>query len=148
MTTHPYVRAYLAGIAVPTMFMLFVISAFVVARFVFQVPIPIERALIFPMALAPNLFGAWNMYYHRLHLSHTFSIGVHGAILPLFMAPIGYEIATHLGFLQLDPSGLVWFGDLRVSYALVATGFCIALIIYYLVWKHFVNFFNELLGIA
>ena len=67
---------------------------------------------------------------------------------PLFMAPIGYEIATHLGFLQLDPSGLVWFGDLRVSYALVATGFCIALIIYYLVWKHFVNFFNELLGIA
>ena len=148
MTTHPYVRAYLAGIAVPTLFMLVILAAFIVARFVFQVPIPIERALVFPMALVPNLFGAWNMYYHRLHLSHNLSIGVHGAILPLFMMPLGYEITTHLGFLQLEQSGMVWFGELRVGYGLAATGFCIALIVYYLVWKHFVNFFNELLGIA
>ncbi len=28
------------------------------------------------------------------------------------------------------------------------TGFCVALGVYYLVWKYVVNFFNEALGIA
>jgi hypothetical protein len=148
MTTHPYVRAYFAGIAIPTMIMPLILTAFIVARFVFQIPIPIERGLVFPMALVPNLFGVWNMLYHRLHRSTNLSVGIHGAILPLFMAPVGYEITTHLGFLQLEQYGLVWFGELRVSYALIATGFCVAIIVYYLVWKHFVNFFNEVLGIA
>ena len=57
MNTHPYLRAYLAGIAVPTMFMLVVLTFFIVARFVYNVPVVIERLLVFPMAVVPNLWG-------------------------------------------------------------------------------------------
>jgi RNA polymerase sigma-70 factor (ECF subfamily) len=37
-----------------------------------NVPIPIERVIVFPMALIPNLWGFWNMLYvwlrqHRKH---------------------------------------------------------------------------------
>jgi hypothetical protein len=54
MNEHPYLRAYMAGIALPTAFLLVALTVFCVARFVAQVPIPIERAIVFPMALIPN----------------------------------------------------------------------------------------------
>ena len=60
---HPYLRAYMAGIVVPTAFLLVGMTAFTLARFVFEVPVPIERVVVFPMALIPNLFGVWNMLY-------------------------------------------------------------------------------------
>ena len=60
---HPYLRAYMAGIVVPTAFLLVVMTAFTLSRFVFEVPVPIERVVVFPMALIPNLFGVWNMLY-------------------------------------------------------------------------------------
>jgi hypothetical protein len=148
MNSHPYVRAYMAGIAVPTMFMLVVLCGFVIARFVFHLPVPIERGLVFPMALVPNVFGAWNMLYQRLHRAGSLSIGFHGALLPFVMAPFGYLVASSLGFLTLQQGTLTWFGEITVGYGVVAAGFCVAIIIYYLVWKHLVNFFNETLGIA
>jgi len=37
MNTHPYVRAYIAGIAVPTLFLLVVLSAFIVFRLMLKV---------------------------------------------------------------------------------------------------------------
>jgi len=55
----------MAGIVVPTVALLFAVAAFVVARYVYDVPIPIERVIMFPMAVVPNLWGAWNM----LHLA-------------------------------------------------------------------------------
>ncbi len=148
MNTHPYVRAYLAGIAAPTMFMLVILALYVGVRYVAQVPFPLERGLVFPMALVPNIFGAWNMYYHRLSLSHKLSIGVHGAILPAFMMPIGYEISSHLGLLQLEHSGMLWFGELHLAYGSLVLQFFAAIIIYYLVWKHIVSFFNRVVGLA
>ena len=36
---HPYLRAYMAGIVVPTAFLLVAMTAFTLARFVFEVPV-------------------------------------------------------------------------------------------------------------
>lgn len=148
MNTHPYLRAYMAGIAVPTMFLIVVLSGFLIARYVFQIPIPIERAIIFPMALVPNIFGLWNILYLWLRPRRHLPIGFHGALLPLILAPTGFVLATSAGFLSATSTGLVWFSTVVVPYALIAVGFCFALIAYYLVWKYFVAFFNVVLGIA
>jgi len=148
MNNHPFLRAYMAGIAVPTMFLLVAMTVFFVARYLFQIPIPIERLIIFPMALVPNLFGAWNIFYVWLRPRRHFPIGFHGALLPFLLAPIGFTIATSLGFLAVSPRGFVWFQAITFTYPFVATGFLCTLILYYLIWKHLVGFFNELLGIA
>ncbi len=148
MKTHPYLRAYVAGIAVPTMLLLVAMSVFSVTRYVYKIPIPIERVIVFPMALVPNLFGVWNMLYVWLRPRRHLPIGFHGALLPFVLAPIAFTIATSLGFLAVTPRGFVWFQAITLHYSFAATGFLCALIIYYLVWKHLVGFFNELLGIA
>jgi hypothetical protein len=148
MKTHPYLRAYMAGIALPTMFLLVAITVFFVARHVCQIPIPIERMIVFPMALVPNLFGAWNMLYLWLRPRHYLSIGLHGALLPFILAPTAFVIATSLGFLAMTPGGFIWFQTITVHYGFMATGFTAALAVYYLVWKHLVAFFNEVVGIA
>ena len=46
------------------------------------------------------------------------------------------------------PRGLVFFQAFTLPYAFFATGFLCALIVYYLVWKYLVGFFNEVLGIT
>ena len=61
MNTHPYLRAYMPGIVVPTVFLLVAMTGFMLARFVYNVPVPIERVIVFPMAVVPNLWGAWNV---------------------------------------------------------------------------------------
>lgn len=148
MNTHPYLRAYMAGVAVPTMMLLVALSGFVIARYSFHIPIPIERAIIFPMALVPNLFGLWNIFYLWLRPRRHLPIGFHGAILPFVIAPSGFAVATGLGFLAATSNGLVWFDEIVIPYALLALGFSFALIAYYLVWKYLVSFFNSVLGIA
>ena len=70
MSNHPYLRAYMAGISVPTPLLLIPLTAFFVARFVYNIPIPVERVIIFPMAIIPNLFGVWNML-HLASRAHT-----------------------------------------------------------------------------
>ncbi len=57
MNPHPYLRAYLAGVFVPTLILPLMLTAFIVLRLVLQVPFPIERGLIFPMALVPAALG-------------------------------------------------------------------------------------------
>jgi hypothetical protein len=148
MNTHPYVRAYMAGIVVPTIVPIFFLAVFIVARLVYQFPVPIERALVFPMALAPNLFGVWNMLYLCLHRRGYIPIGFHGALLPFLIAPFGFLVGTSLGFVAAANGRIIWFQVIAVPYPYVAVGFTIALIGYYLVWKYFVNFFNKLQGIA
>ena len=148
MNTHPYLRAYMAGIAVPTMLLLVAMTVYFVSRYVLQVPIPIERVIVFPMALVPNLFGMWNILYVWLRPRRHLPIGFHGALLPFLLAPIGFTIATSLGFLEVTPRGFVLFQAITIHYPFVATGFLCGLALYYLVWKHLVGFFNELLGIA
>ena len=85
MNTHPYLRAYMAGIAAPSLALLVALTVFVVSRLVLHVPIPLERVIISPMALVPNAFGLWNMLYVLSRPHHHFPIGLHGAFLPVIL---------------------------------------------------------------
>jgi hypothetical protein len=148
MNTHPYLRAYLAGIFVPTLVLPLLLSGFIAVRLVLAFPIPIERFIIFPMAVVPSLFGLWNMLYlwsrPRTHLP----LGVHGAILPFLGAPTGALIAGSLGMLQIGASGITWFQACHIPYAFLAVAFLAAVAGYYLVWKYVVGFLNGVMGIA
>lgn len=148
MNTHPYLRAYLAGIFVPTLVLPLLLTVFIVVRIVLKVPVPIEQAMIFPMAVVPSLFGLWNMLWLGSHESTHLPIGLHGAVLPLLMAPAGAVVATSLGVLELGSHGVTWFETCYVPYALIAPCFVAALAIYYLVWKYIVGTLNRVLGIA
>ena len=75
MNQHTYLRAYLAGIAIPTPFLLVIITCFFVLRYVYNVPIPIERVIMFPMAVVPNLWGLWNVLYIALHNRFNLPLG-------------------------------------------------------------------------
>jgi hypothetical protein len=148
MNTHPYLRAYLSGIFIPTLVLPLLLTLFIVVRIVLQVPVPIERAMIFPMAVVPSLFGLWNMLWLGSHTRTHLPIGVHGAVLPLLMAPAGALVATCLGVLEFGSTGVTWFHACAVPYALIAPCFLGALAGYYLVWKYIVGFLNRVLGIA
>lgn len=134
MSQHPYLRSYMAGIAVPTMVLLFVIAGFVVFRFAFHFSTPVERVIIFPMAISPNMWGLWNVLFVRL-LRDRLPIGVWGAILPFVLAPMALTVS---GLLDIS-----WITRIRIF----AIGMPPAAIVYYLVWKHVVGFLNELLEI-
>jgi hypothetical protein len=148
MKTHPYLRAYMAGIFVPTLVLPILLTVFIVARIVIQISTPIEQVMIFPMAVVPSLFGLWNMAYLSLHTRMHHPIGLHGAVLPLFMAPIGALVATSLNFLQFSAHGLIWFQVCNIPYAWVVPAFLFAMAAYYLVWKYIVGTLNQVLGIA
>lgn len=89
MNTHPYLRAYMAGTVVPSLALLVALTVFIVTRLVLQVPIPLERVIIFPMALVPNAFGLWNMLYVWSRPHRHLPIGLHGALLPVVLVSIG-----------------------------------------------------------
>jgi hypothetical protein len=148
MNTHPYLRAYLAGIFVPTLVLPLLLTAFIVVRIVLKVPVPIEQAMIFPMAVVPMIFGLWNMLYLGSHTHTHLPIGLHGAVLPLLIAPVGASVGSCLGVLEIGAHGVIWFQACRVTYALIAPLFLAGLAAYYLVWKYIVGFLNRVLGIA
>ena len=148
MNTHPYLRAYLAGIFVPTLVLPLILVGFITVRLVLAVPIPIERFIIFPMAVVPSLFGLWNMIYLGSHSRTHLPIGVHGAILPFLGAPTGALVANSLGMLQLGVHGITWFQACQIPYAFLAVVFLAAVAGYYLVWKFVVSFLNGVMGIA
>ncbi len=148
MKTHPYLRAFLAGTFVPTLILPLMLTAFIVLRLVLQISIPIERGIIFPMALVPLLWGLWNMLWLASHARTHLGAGPHGALLPFLLVPGGTAVGLGLGVLSLGESHVTWFGALTLPYALVVTGFAVALAVYYLVWKYVVAFVNRELGIA
>jgi len=148
MKTHPYLRAYLAGIFVPTLVLPLILAAFIAVRLVLALPVPVERFLIFPMAVVPSLFGLWNMLYLSSHARTHLPIGLHGAILPFLGAPTGAFVAHCLGMLEFGGGGVMWFSACHVSYGLIAVGFLAGVAGYYLVWKYIVGALNRVLGIA
>jgi hypothetical protein len=137
MNKHPYLRAYLAGIAIPTVFLLVVMTNYTIIRYVWNVPLPIERVIIFPMAAVPNAWGLWNVLYRAFFAGRRVSLGLFGGALPLLLAPGGYVVTRLLGFAVPHEVFAV------APFALPA-----GLILYYLVWKYFVGFLNAELGIA
>lgn len=136
MNRHPLLRAYLAGICVPTIFLLVVATLFTLIRYVYHVSVPIERVIVFPMAGVPNLWGMWNLF-HFVYFRQRVSLGIFGALLPLLLAPLGYGITRLLDFsiphhvLAMAPAALP-----------------VGMILYYLVWKYLVSSLNAELGIA
>ena len=136
MRKHTYLRAYMAGIVVPSVGLLVALTVFSVARLIYRIPIPIERALIFPMALVPNSWGLWNMLYMLLQSRRNLPIGLHGAVLPFLLAPIALAVSA-----LLDIGFMARLG-------IIATAVPFAVVVYYLIWKHLVGFLNGLLGIA
>ena len=121
---------------------------YIVIRFMFHVPFPIERGLVFPMALVPTTWALWNMLWLGSHAKTNLSLAVHGMLLPFVLLPAGTVIASCLGILQLGSSGVTWFDTCQVTYVLIAPCFLAAVAGYYLVWKYVVGFLNRVLGIA
>jgi hypothetical protein len=148
MTPHRYLRAFLAGIFVPTLILPCLLVFFIVFRLALQAPYPIERGLVFPMALVPALWGLWNILWEWSRPATHLPLGIHGAILPLLLMPAGTLLATHLGVLKLGAASAVWFDEIHIPYSLIAVCFCAALALYYLVWKYVVGYLNRMLGIA
>src|SRR5271167_253124 len=150
MNKHPYLRAYLAGIFAPTLFLLVILTVFILTRVVFQIPVPLERVLVFPMAIAPNLFGLWNILY--LWSGRRLPIGFHGALLPLIIAPLGALMAKSLGVLTIGAQGITWFQQVTTPYSLIVPWFCaqlcVAFVIYYLIWTYIVGGLNRVLEMA
>jgi hypothetical protein len=136
MSKRPFLRAYLAGICVPTIFLLAVATGFTFLRYVYNLPIPVERVIVFPMAFVPNLWGLWNLL-HTAFFSRRFSLGVFGGLLPLLLAPLGYFVAHLLEF--PIPLHVI---------ALWPVILCVAMVLYYLVWKYLVSFLNAELAIS
>jgi hypothetical protein len=150
MRTHPYLRAYMAGIVVPTLFLLAVATIYAIFRFqngrpvylevpsqfVFGIPgRPLERLIVFPMAIVPNLWGVWNMVHLRLRGRLPISLAAFGALLPLLLVPFIVTLGRALDVFYV-----------QMGFALSAIPVGMAL--YYLAWKFLVGSLNEEMGIA
>jgi hypothetical protein len=144
MRPHPYLRAYMAGVVVPTLFLLVIMAVLAYHRYYFEVPNqfvvplpgkPLDRAIVFPMAVVPNVWGMWNMLHVALRSRLRLSLGVHGALLPLILMPLGVALAR-----VLDAFTIQW----QFALPMVPIGMAV----YYLTWKHLVGFLNDEVGIA
>ncbi len=137
MNQHPYLRAYLAGIAVPTPMLLVAMTAYTLFRLVYHFPVPVERFIVFPMAVVPNAWGLWNIVFIAWSRRLPLSLGLHGALLPILLAPLGIVASALLNF------SIPGFAAHAIP--VLAP---LALIAYYLVWKYLVGFLNRVLGLA
>jgi hypothetical protein len=148
VNSHPYLRAFLAGAFVPTLVLPLLLAVFICVRLLLAYPFPVERGLVFPMALVPSLWALWNMLWVRSRTRTNLPIGVHGALLPFLLVPGGALLATSLNILALGLHGVTWFHSYYIPYIVVAPFFCGALAGYYLAWKYVVGFLNRTLGIG
>ena len=130
MQGHPYLRAYMAGVLLPTWFLLIVLVSYLFAHSRGLLPAGIDRAVVFPMAVVPNVWGIWNVLYVALGLRRRVSIGVFGAPLPALLVTAGLALEAALDF---------HFYSLRDALPMLP----VAMAIYYLAWKYGVGFFNR-----
>ncbi|HZV87545.1 MAG TPA: hypothetical protein VFF95_08370 [Candidatus Binatus sp.] len=137
MNQHKYLRAYMAGIVVPTIVLLLGLTAFCIARYDYNFSEPLERIMIFPMAAVPNLWGLWNMLFIASHSRTHLSIGIHGALLPFLLGPLGMLLTSLLNF-SIPGFATHYFPILAP----------IGLIIYYLAWKYLVGSLNRVVDLA
>lgn len=137
MNKHPYLRAYMAGIAVPTFVLLFIMTGYTVFRYVYNFSVPVERFIVFPMAVVPNLWGLWNALFIAWRRHVPLSLGLHGALLPIVIGPLG-----------LLASALLKFSIPGFAAHIFPVAAPLALIVYYFAWKYFVGFLNRVLDLA
>lgn len=134
-SAHPYVRAYMAGITIPTLFLLVMLGVYLTVHSLHHTAAPMERVLIFPATLGPNLWGFWNVLYVAIHRRRAWPIGVHGVFLAFVVGPIAWTVATSVG---------VPFATLEAAIRV----FPFVIVVYYLLWKYGVRYLNELLGVG
>jgi len=134
MTRHPYLRAYMAGVLLPTWVLLIWLAVLWSAHLAGRVPERLEGALVFPMAVVPNLWGLWNLMYVAFELNRRLSLGAFGALLPVILVPAGVALAAAF---ELD------FLNMRQALVMLP----IPMAIYYLVWKYAVSFFNRIVDL-
>ena len=137
MNHHPYLRAYLAGIAVPTPALLVAMTVYTVFRLIYHYPVPMERFIVFPMAVVPNAWGLWNVLFVAWRRHVPLSLGLHGALLPILLAPLGLVVSALLNF--SIPGFRTHVFPILAPMVLIA---------YYLVWKYAVGFLNRVLDVA
>lgn len=144
MQRHPYLRAYMAGIVVPTLVLLVLVAIDAWQKFYFEVsnqfviPLssrPLDRALLFPMAVVPNVWGLWNMLFLRYRERLPLSLGLHGALLVPLLIPGGIALA-----------GV--FDEFTIQWQFALPMLPIGMALYYLAWKYAVAFLNAEVGIA
>ena len=139
MRPRPYLRAYMAGIVVPTLFLLVIMTTYAFTIFYLgvsrQFERPLTRAIVLPMAVVPNLWGVWNMLYLATKSRTRLPLGVHGSLLVVVLVPTGVTLAR-----LLDVFTMPWL----VALELVPVGMAV----YYLVWKFLVGALNHEMGIA
>ena len=144
MRPRPYLRAYMAGIVVPTIVLFWIAFVYayhvfyleVSSQFIFGLPArPLERTILFPMAVVPNLWGVWNILWVATRAKTRLSIVAHGSVIPILLVPAGMLLArtTELFYIQM-------------GYALLAIP--VGMAIYYLAWKFLVASLNAEIGIA
>jgi hypothetical protein len=135
MTTHPYVRAFMAGAFVPNIIVVLGFLVFVISRYGVGAELPIERFIVFPLAIVPTVWGLWNIVYVAALSQRHFPIGVFGALLPLLLMPGGVFLARMF--------------DLRfITFGVAALAYPVAGIAYFLFWRHAVGRLNVLLGVG
>jgi hypothetical protein len=127
----------MAGVAFPTFVLLVAMTVFSIARYAFGILVDVERVIIFPLTVVPNLWGFANVVYIGFLARRRVPIGVFGALLPLLLIPGGAFISRLLPFSIPVP---VW--------SLVPFFFPIAMVVYYLLWKHLVATLNEVVGLG
>lgn len=144
MRPHPYLRAYMAGIVVPTLFLLLVVVAQAFHRYYFEVPsqfvlgypaLPLDRAFLFPMAIVPNAWGLWNMLFLAVRSRVRVSVGIFGSLLVLILVPGGVALTRLVDSFPIQM-------DLAVP--MIPIG----MMVYYLAWKYAVGPLNAEMGIA
>ena len=144
MRPRPYLRAYMAGIVVPTLFLLAIMSIDAYHVFYFEVPSqfvfglpsrPLERTILFPMAVVPNLWGVWNMVHLATKSRTHLPIGPHGSLLVALIVPAGILLGRATGLFSIQ----LWY-----ALPVIPVG----MVLYYLVWKFFVGSLNREMGIA
>jgi hypothetical protein len=128
MRSHRYVRAYLAGSALPTL----VVSAAGLIAVVFfdRLEPPVQRALLLPVAINPAIWGFWNVLWVALGPRRRVQIGWHGAVLAVLLIGVGVLLARPLSVPEVTPE--------RGGIVLLPTGFA-----YYLLWRYGVSFLNS-----
>jgi hypothetical protein len=137
MNSHKYLRAYMAGIVIPTIVLVLVVTAFCIERYLYDFPVSLERIMIFPMAVVPNLWGLWNMLFVATNPRTHLSLGLHGALLPFILGPLGILLTSLLNF-SIPGFATHLFPVLAP----------LSLIVYYLAWKYLVSFLNLVVDLA
>ncbi|MBI4906312.1 MAG: hypothetical protein HY820_21945 [Acidobacteria bacterium] len=130
---HPWIRAYMAGVTVPAVFLLGVMMFYVMARLVWELPVTVERVIAFPMAIIPNAWGLWNLLYVALRGERAVSLGCHGALLPWLLIPLGWPLASLM--------------DIEPALEVLLVGLVGVSGLYYLLWRFLVTPLNRIVGV-